>query len=147
MAYEEFRKNKKNFEVVLIYDDSTYKNKESYWEIFKTLPWLALPYNDPNNKKLTRIFKHSSRKASLVIFGPHGKFIDPYGAEILHNFGIGAYPFTCAAAVKLEIEKTWDFRLEMLGDPSTVLSSKDGYKVSCINMLVLVIYLSSRPYL
>lgn len=136
LAYEEFRKNKKNFEIVLIYDDSAYTKEESYWEIFKTMPWLALPYNDPNNKKLTRIFEHNSCKARLVIFGPHGKFIDPYGAEIMDKFGIRAYPFTCAAAVKLEIEKTRDLRLEMLSDPSTVLNGKDGYKVNFINILV-----------
>ncbi|KAL6544900.1 hypothetical protein OROMI_023762 [Orobanche minor] len=138
MAYEELKKNKENFEVVLIYfpyakDTSNCRNIESFWKTFKTMPWLALPFKDPHYKKLKRILKYPSHTCdklpSLLIFGPHGEFIEPFGADILKVFGVRGYPFTCAKIVKLETEKAKDMRLEMLWDQNTLFTGKDGSEV------------------
>lgn len=84
--------------VVLLIVNCT--SEESFWKKFKTTPWLALPFKDPNYKKLIRIFGYPDmlddreEAHTLVIIGPNGEFVDPCGAEILMRFGISAYPFT-----------------------------------------------------
>lgn len=152
MAYEKLKKNNENFEVVLIYDPDKLKDKfyrtteESFWKTFKTMPWLALPLNDPNDRKLKRILEYSltyidsycdpdHQVTRLVIFGPRGEFIEPFGANILNNYGIRAYPFTFEKLVKLEIEKVNNMNLEMLWNQNTVFTRKDGSEVSYINIV------------
>lgn len=65
-AYKELAGKKEKFEVVLLYlNDTCYTdryhnhNEESFWKVFKTMPWLALPYKDPNLKKLEKIYEHT----------------------------------------------------------------------------------------
>ncbi|KAL6580367.1 hypothetical protein OROMI_008391 [Orobanche minor] len=141
-VYNELKKNNENFEVVLIYipEDSKFycTAEQSFWKRFKTMPWLALPFNDPNDRKLKRILEYSlkyhyyedtDRVTRLVIFGPHCEFIEPFGAEILKEFGTEAYPFTFSKLVKLEIEKVNELKLEHLLDLNTVCRRKDGSEV------------------
>ncbi|KAL6528168.1 hypothetical protein OROHE_015118 [Orobanche hederae] len=64
LAYKEFAKKKKEFEVVLIYLHNTehtcgYTNEESFSKTFKTMPWLALPFKDPTYAKLKRFFGYN----------------------------------------------------------------------------------------
>ncbi|XP_074345760.1 putative nucleoredoxin 1 isoform X1 [Apium graveolens] len=139
VAYEELARNNKKFEVVLIYLTDTYykcecTDEEKFRATFKTMPWLALPFKDPTHKKLKRLFDHPQivhpdlpKKApSLVIFGPHGEFIEPCGAEVLSNFGVSGYPFTREHVVKLETKKVVELKLELLCSPTTVFERKDG---------------------
>lgn len=143
-VYNELKKNNENFEVVLIYTPEDFKfyctTEQSFWKRFKTMPWLALPFNDPNDRKLKRILEYSLRfmhsyddpddqVTRLVIFGPRGEFIEPFGADILNEFGTEAYPFTFSKLVKLEIEKVNDMKLEILWDLNTVFRRKDGSEV------------------
>lgn len=141
LAYEELAKVKKIFEVVLVYSrECAYSNdwpsEESFCEEFKGMPWLALPYRDPNCKKLNRIFEISSSKhdlpgfGGLVIFDPHAKFIEPFGSHILCLYKIPGYPFTRRRVAQLETEKVKDLKLEMIVDPNTVFRMKDGSQVS-----------------
>lgn len=48
MVYEELSKNMKSFEVVLIniheWDDHI--DEDSFQKAFKTMPWLAFPFNE-----------------------------------------------------------------------------------------------------
>ncbi|XP_074366195.1 putative nucleoredoxin 1 [Apium graveolens] len=97
------------------------------------MPWLALPFKDPNYKKLQMIFDHPEQlkelgpEPTLVIIGPHGNFIEEFGTNILLNFGIAAYPFTHESAAKLEAEKAKTLKLEMFWrDPNTLFRQKDG---------------------
>ncbi|KAL1811899.1 hypothetical protein ACET3Z_021964 [Daucus carota] len=150
MAYKELAKNKENFEVVLLYLYDTLgtihsTNEESFWNVFKTMPWLALPFKDPNHKKLKRIFGYPNSLhgpepvPTLVIFGPHGKVVEPCGADILMEFGISAYPFTRNRLTKLETKKVKELKLEMLFDPNTFFKVKrDRSKImkSKLEMLV-----------
>ncbi|XP_063942572.1 probable nucleoredoxin 1 isoform X2 [Daucus carota subsp. sativus] len=140
-AYKELAKNKEKFEVVLLYLYDTLgtihsTNEESFWKFFETMPWLALPFKDPNHKKLKRIFGYPNNLygpepvPTLVIFGPNGKFVEPCGADILINFGISAYPFTRNRLAKLETEKVKELKLEMLLDPNTFFKvKKDRSKI------------------
>lgn len=139
-AYKELAKKEEKFEVVLLYLYDTHgtfdcTDKESFTKKFETMPWLALPFKDPNHKKLKRIFYYpwdvdsSVRVPTLVIFGPHGEFVDPCGADILMNFELAAYPFTRKKLAKLHSEKMKELKLEKLWDQITVFRGKDGSQV------------------
>lgn len=144
-VYEELAKIKVNFEVVLIYlTDTPYTydctNEESFWKAFKTMPWLALPFKDPNNQKLKRVFEFHPEfdddnfdlRPLLVIFGPHGEFIEPLGDRILGVYPV--YPFTREKVAKLETEKIQKLKMEMLWDPNTVFRRTDGSQVSSFDV-------------
>ncbi|XP_074324776.1 putative nucleoredoxin 1 [Apium graveolens] len=146
-AYRRSAEVKNNFEVVFIYQrdtDNTFFDTETntffdldkniFQEEFHILPWLALPYNDPNHKKLRRIFEYSylinkSNPLEIVIFGPHGQVVEPFASEILCKYGIEAFPFTRMEAAKLEAEKVKELQLGMLWDQNTVFRRKDGSHV------------------
>lgn len=142
MAYKGSAKTKENFEVVLLYLYDTHgtlhsTNEESFWKKFKDMPWLALPFKDPNHKKLKRIFGYPDdlngpeRPPTLVIFGPNGEFVDPCGGDILMKFGAPACPFTRKRLAKLETERAKEVKLGMLWDPNTVFRvEKYGSEVS-----------------
>lgn len=135
--YEELAKTKENFEVVLIYLTNTsvsnrYADEETFWKAFRTMPWLALPFKDPNIQKLKRLFEflplfdtdYCDLRPLLVIFGPHGEFIEPLGYYIMGNCPV--YPFTCEKVAKFELEKVQNLKMEMLWDPNTVFIRMDG---------------------
>lgn len=136
LAYEELAQVKKNFEVVLIYGrefacSNDWPCEESFHEEFKGMPWLALPYRDPNCKKLNRIFEVSYIKefGGLVIFGPHAEFIEPFGSHILFLYKISGYPFSRRRVAQLETEKVKELKLEMICDQNSVFRMKDGSQV------------------
>ncbi|KAL6496500.1 hypothetical protein OROGR_029758 [Orobanche gracilis] len=123
-AYEELvLKNKKNFEVVLVYISNSWETyrttEETFWKAFKTMPWLALPFKDPNCVKFQCIFDYplelegTSPDPSLIIIGRHGKFIELFAADVVKDFGCPAYPFTGKRAAELLAEKANKVKLEM----------------------------------
>lgn len=138
MAYEELSKNVKNFEVVLInlLPISSDKCEDALWKTFEAMPWLAIPFKDTDcSKKLLRIFEdvicdHGLDLVSkLVIIGPHGKFIEPFGAHIMMRYGIPAYPFTRLSAVNLVIKRAKDVKPEMLWNLDSVFRQQNGSQV------------------
>lgn len=153
-AYKRFAKVKNNFEVVFIYQSGSaysffdsdantfFSTDENIFRArFQTMPWLALPFNDPNHKKLRRIFEYyylidKSNPLEIVIFGPRGKFIEPFGSDILVTYGVEAFPFTRVKAAKLETEKVKELQLGMLWDQNTVFRRKDGSQVSSCDVLM-----------
>lgn len=104
------------------------------------MPWLALPFKDPTYRKLMRFFGYHldlgewEKTPSLVIFGPNGEFIEPWGADILMNYKLPAYPFTREKVAKLEIEKVKELKLEMLFDRNTLFKRNDGPRFHCMNL-------------
>ncbi|XP_074355030.1 putative nucleoredoxin 1 [Apium graveolens] len=139
-AYEEFAQKKSCFEVVLVYlhcTSGTIDNtsKESFSNTFETMPWLAIPFRDPICKRMMRVFGRpyygypSVKAPSLVIIGPHGEFIEPWGADIICKFKLPAYPFTRQRVAKLDTEIVRELTLDMLLDANTTLRRKDGSKV------------------
>ncbi|KAL6496491.1 hypothetical protein OROGR_029749 [Orobanche gracilis] len=136
-AYEELvLKNKKNFEVVLVYISNSWETyrttEETFWKAFKTMPWLALPFKDPNCVKLQCIFDYplelegTRPDPSLIIIGRHGKFIELFAADVVKDFGCPAYPFTGKRAAELLAEKANKVKLEMFWGPETVFKQKHG---------------------
>ncbi|KAL8094138.1 hypothetical protein AgCh_035848 [Apium graveolens] len=148
IAYKGSAKTKENFEVVLLYLYDTHgtlhsTNEESFWKTFKNMPWLALPFKDPNHKKLKLIFdypdgmKGPERPPTLVIFGPSGEFVDPCGGDILMDFRAPACPFTRKRLAKFETEKVKQLKLKMLWNPNTVFRvEKDGLEASSSSNLL-----------
>lgn len=137
---------KEPFEVVLVYIREPipmcdWKSEESFWEKFKTMPWLALPFKDLNYKKLRRVFEYPRDNVvgpNLVIFGPHAEYIEPYGCLFLQLYKIPAYPFTRKKAAELESEKVKELKLEMLWELDTVFRRSDGSQVSSLNLFMHV---------
>ncbi|XP_004291331.1 PREDICTED: probable nucleoredoxin 2 [Fragaria vesca subsp. vesca] len=91
-----------DFEIVFVSSD---RDRTSFEAYFSTMPWLALPFDDPNIKELV---KHFDVKAipCLVILGPDGKTVTRQGRNLINLYKENAYPFTDA---KLELlEKKMD---------------------------------------
>lgn len=129
------------FEVVLANLDFVRGNhkrasEESFWKTFKTMPWLAVPYKDPGCRKLGRLFCYpfdfddkDLPNPSLVIVGAKAEFVEPYGVDILMNFGIEAYPFRREAIVKLEVLKGKEVKFDKLFDREMVFSRKKDMSI------------------
>lgn len=146
-AYDELvLKKKKNFEVVLVYISTSWQTwhttDETFWKTFKTMPWLALPFKDPNVRKLQLIFNYPLEldldcpDPSLVIIGRRGKFFEIYGADILMKFGCPAYPFTSVRAAELVARKVKKVRLDNFWGPNTVFNRKSGSEEGFIQVFV-----------
>ncbi|XP_074377658.1 putative nucleoredoxin 1 [Apium graveolens] len=138
MVYEELSKKKVNFEVVLVYLLPTSSNtaEDAFWKTFEEMPWLAVPYKDTDSiKKLQRIFelplciRGLDPVSSLVIIDPLGKYVEPFGANIMMFHGVPAYPFTRHSPTKLKVENVKDLKPEMLWDRDAVFSLHDGFQV------------------
>lgn len=69
---------------------------------------------------------------NLVIIGPHRKFIEPWGADIISKFKLPAYPFTRERVAMLEIENVRELRLDMLWDRNTIFRGIDYTFFSCV---------------
>ncbi|KAK1349793.1 hypothetical protein POM88_054756 [Heracleum sosnowskyi] len=140
-VYDELAKKNKKFEVVLIYVHDTPDNQivQSFWELFKTMPWLALPIGDSSYMKLERIFKFSwfGWNPRLVVFGPRMEFIETFGSYMLGCFGFTAYPFCREKVAMLLAEETKELKLEMLWNPNSVFGGKHGFQVSSFDVWVL----------
>nr|XP_017225585.1 PREDICTED: probable nucleoredoxin 1 isoform X2 [Daucus carota subsp. sativus] len=142
-VYENLAEKEVKFEVVLLYLCDTpitigFRNEDSFWRTFGTMPWLALPYKDPILKKLKIIYEYpedynygdDEEISKLVIVGPHGEFCEPCGADILLNYRVPGYPFTREKALELETERIKKLKLEMILETNKVLTRNDGSKVS-----------------
>lgn len=119
-----------SFEIVLVYLHFTefprdMDNGILFQNVFKSMPWLALPFKDPRVRKLWRIFlsphepgdlrrDDPKEVANLIIFGPEGNYLDKHGAEILTRYSICAYPFTAEKVADLEVEDLKKYTLDYL---------------------------------
>ncbi|KAL6573908.1 hypothetical protein OROHE_001450 [Orobanche hederae] len=140
------------FEVVLVYihdsRNTHHTDEESFKKAFEEMPWLALPFNDANCRKIQRIYRYpfgleeQKLNHSLVIIGPSGELVEPFGAAtVLMNFGIEAYPFTRKIAFTLHLKKIKKLKLDMLFDPGAV------FVRGCVSMGTYeeVIFSNVRP--
>lgn len=135
---------KMKFEVVLVYIHDSWNtlgstNAESFMKDFGTMPWLSLPFKDPNCKKVQRVVRYPFELGgpqpdpSLVIVGPFGKFFEPFGAsDVLMTFGSPAYPFTRETAFYLQVRNIKKLKLGMLWDP------KDVFIRGCMNQVIFL---------
>ncbi|XP_027148142.1 probable nucleoredoxin 2 isoform X2 [Coffea eugenioides] len=91
-------KGGEDFEIVFV---STDRDELSFNLFFGTMPWLALPFNDPTIKNLTKHFD-VQWIPSLVILGPDGKTVTKKGRNLVNLYQENAYPFTEARTALLE---------------------------------------------
>ncbi|WOH15623.1 hypothetical protein DCAR_0935166 [Daucus carota subsp. sativus] len=141
MIYEELSGNMENFEIVLIYVHGWFEDyygrtgEASFLHAFRTMPWLAVPFDDTNFiKGLQRLFQYPQELGSkpdyrLMIIGPHGNFMEPWGGNISLLYGVPAYPFNTCSAANLELERIKDLKLEMLWDLDAIFKQKNGSQV------------------
>lgn len=88
--YNNLKEKKEDFEIVFISID---RDEMGYNECYKSMPWLALPYNDETIKALLRYFNVQGIP-SLVIIGPDGKTVSKEGRNLINLHLEAAYPFT-----------------------------------------------------
>ncbi|XP_019153361.1 PREDICTED: probable nucleoredoxin 2 [Ipomoea nil] len=89
-----------DFEIVYVSSDDGEMEFEGY---FEAMPWLALPFGDPNAKNLRKYFDIRGIP-SLVILGPDGKTLSKQGRNLVCLYKENAYPFTKARMEALERE-------------------------------------------
>lgn len=79
-----------DFEIIYVSSD---RNRASFDSYFALMPWLTLPFGDPNIRVLTRHFDVHSIPC-LVILGPDGKTVTKHGRSLINLYQEKAYPFT-----------------------------------------------------
>ncbi|KAL8096971.1 putative nucleoredoxin 1 isoform X1 [Apium graveolens] len=158
MVYHELSQKMEKFEIVLIYAHGWCEHEEtcslidedSFLHELKTMPWLALPFEDTNCiKKLQRLFQYPQGldwprpDARMVIIGPHGEFLEPLGTHILSTYGSPAYPFTLLSAVNLELERAKKVKPEMLWELDAVFTRSIGSHIrfsQFVGRKIIVLY-------
>jgi len=99
--YNELMKKGEAFEIVFLSAD---KEEKAFEEYYASMPWLALPFADNAEKKLTRYFQVGGIP-TLIILGPDGKTVQTSAARLIREYGIRAYPFTKERLDELEAEE------------------------------------------
>ncbi|KAK3424958.1 hypothetical protein EUGRSUZ_F01693 [Eucalyptus grandis] len=104
-AYEQLKTNQSKFEVVFVSADEDLSAFNSY---HSSMPWLAIPFSDLESKKaLSRRFDVEGIPC-LVILQPDGNKEEEIlrnGVELIHRYGVEAFPFTRERLEELEREE------------------------------------------
>nr|XP_043608736.1 probable nucleoredoxin 2 [Erigeron canadensis] len=125
LIQQEFNEELEDFEIIYISSDHDQLEFESS---FGTMPWLALPFGDPNSKELTKYFDIRGIP-SLIILGPDGKTVTRNGRSLINLYEEEAYPFT-EARVEL-LEKQMDEDAKNL--PSMELHSGHRHQLTLVS--------------
>lgn len=131
---EEYNKIKSKysdaFEIVFVSSD---RDQDSYDDFYSSMPWLALPLEDPRKSFLKKIFKIRGIP-SLVAIGPSGKTVSKDVKMLLTLHGADAYPFTEERIKELEDEienmaKGWPEKIkhELHVEHELVLTKRRSY--------------------
>uniref|UniRef100_A0A1J3HEK6 protein-disulfide reductase n=1 Tax=Noccaea caerulescens TaxID=107243 RepID=A0A1J3HEK6_NOCCA len=114
-AYNELSP-KAGFEVVFVSCD---KDEESFVDYFAKMPWLAVPFSDPETRDglYDEIFKVKSIP-NLVILDDHGEVVNENGCDVVIVYGANAYPFTPKRVkeIKKEQDRDWRQRIKEVQD-------------------------------
>lgn len=89
-AYQEIKKKDENFEVIFISSD---QDEPSFNNLFSSMPWLALPFDDERRSFLSRRFNIVGIPVAIAI-SPSGCTVNTQVRQLLETHGEGAYPFT-----------------------------------------------------
>ncbi|KAI4316985.1 hypothetical protein L6164_024902 [Bauhinia variegata] len=117
--------NDEEFEIVLVSSDRDQASFDSY---FSSMPWLALPFGDPEIKNLVRHFDVQGIPC-LVILGPDGKTITRHGRNLINLYQENAYPFTDAKVKQLE--KQLEEEAKVL--PSVVYHAEHRHRLNLVS--------------
>ena len=77
---------KENIEIILVTSDKT---KDAMMKYMKKMPWLAIPFGNPQIAKLKSEFKVSGIP-SLIVLDSSGKLITPNGRKDVVSLGVNA---------------------------------------------------------
>ncbi|KAK4779980.1 hypothetical protein SAY87_016086 [Trapa incisa] len=148
-AYEDLG-GKGDFEVVFISSDRDY---EAFNKYFSKMPWLAVPFTDPEKQKSLKTLFKVRGIPHLVIIDETGRVSSDEGVEIVREYGIEAYPFTVERIQELkdmEEDARMNQTLETIlvrGSRDFVLSSDGGkVPVSKLQGKIVGIYFSHSSY-
>ncbi|XP_009626672.1 putative nucleoredoxin 1 [Nicotiana tabacum] len=89
-TYEEIKKKDENFEVIFISSD---QDESSFNNLFSSMPWLALPFDDERKTFLSRRFNIVGIPVAIAI-STSGCTVNTQVRQLLETHGAGAYPFT-----------------------------------------------------
>lgn len=90
--------NGEDFEIIFVSSDRDQACFDSY---FSGMPWLAIPFGEPEIRELARHFDVQAIP-TLVIIGPNGKTITRNGRNLINLYQENAYPFTNSKVEILE---------------------------------------------
>lgn len=93
-AYEHFKNQNPGFEVVFVSSD---EDLDAFNNYLACMPWLAIPFSDLNTKKNLSSMFDVEGIPCLIILQPDcgkGDGVTHEGVELLHRYGIQAFPFT-----------------------------------------------------
>lgn len=113
------------FEIVFVSSDHNLTAFNSY---FGTMPWMAIPYGDPNIKHLAKYFDIKGIP-SLVIIGPDGKTVTKQGRNLINLYEESAYPFTEARIELLQRQVNEEFK----NLPESERHSGHGHELSLVS--------------
>ncbi|GMH27640.1 hypothetical protein Nepgr_029483 [Nepenthes gracilis] len=88
--YHKIKAKDESFELIFISSD---RDQASFDEFFASMPWLALPFGDPRNFSLSRLFKVYGVPKSVAIDST-GKTVTTEAKDLITVHGAEAYPFT-----------------------------------------------------
>ncbi|XP_073003768.1 probable nucleoredoxin 3 [Typha latifolia] len=128
--YTTLKAMQKNFEIVLISLDH---DDNSFTDHFKSIPWLAVPFDVGVRRRLCSKF-HIERLPSLIPLASHGMDIEEDAVKLVEDYRADAYPFGVKRRKELEAmdeAKRQGGKLEeLLGrEERDYLISRDGTKV------------------
>jgi len=90
--YNEIRDSGKDFEVIFISSDSSEKDFKDY---HKDMPWLAIPYNNEDEKEAcSEKYSIQGLPTLVLIDGENGETITEEGRGAVGEFGADGFPFT-----------------------------------------------------
>lgn len=106
--YEELKNSTTacDFEVVYVSSDEDSDAFDSFYG--QQMPWLAIPFSDLETKKALNRKYDVEGIPCLVILQPHDNKEDATfrdGVELIHRFGVRAYPFTKERLEQLQKEE------------------------------------------
>jgi len=90
--YNEIRDSGKDFEIIFISSDSSEKDFKDY---HKDMPWLAIPYNNEDEKEAcSEKYSIQGLPTLVLIDGENGETITEEGRGAVGEFGADGFPFT-----------------------------------------------------
>ncbi|KNA17287.1 hypothetical protein SOVF_081260 [Spinacia oleracea] len=119
-VYKQCKKKSLAFEIVLVYmpfgdclDLEVFMGKIDSMLRDCNACWWCFPFNNSVSHRLGRL-AFGCREDRLIIVGPNGEFVDPYGREVMNSYGCDYYPFTREALVQRKVNNLKELKLESL---------------------------------
>ncbi|XP_062110319.1 probable nucleoredoxin 1 [Humulus lupulus] len=83
--------SKGDFEVVFVSSD---RDDDSFNDYFSEMPWLAIPFSDPDTIKPLKELFNVRGIPKLVIIDSNGKVSTENGTSVVTEYGVDGYPFS-----------------------------------------------------